>query len=100
MSDFLCEIVLVRPSFLTDGTPQEYAAVQAHFDRLQRDQVAGIVYLAGRTQTENPRGLIIFKAEDMPAAQRYIDEDPAIVGGVMRVIALEPYSVAVFPGLD
>ncbi len=51
--------------------------------------------LAGRTQNTDDRafGIVVFRAEDGPGARRIMDEDPAVLRGVMSA-ELFPYRVA------
>jgi uncharacterized protein YciI len=51
--------------------------------------------LMGRTQNndESTFGIAIFEAEDESAARRLMENDPAVVGGVMQA-TLYPYKIA------
>ena len=51
--------------------------------------------LMGRTQNndENTFGICIFEAEDEAAARRIMENDPAVLGGVMTA-TLYPYKIA------
>jgi uncharacterized protein YciI len=93
-------VYVVRPTrlqMLTAGpTPEEGAVVKRHLEYLERLAEAGVVLLAGRTQTADERtfGLVVFRAESEEAARRVVDGDPAVAHGVMRA-ELYPYRVAV-----
>lgn len=81
---------------LTAGPTQAEAAIVAeHFDYLRRLTEAGVVRLAGRTTDEGPAtlGIVILEADDKDAAQRLMDEDPAVSGGVMTA-TLQPFRIA------
>jgi uncharacterized protein len=93
-------IYIVRPTrlqMLTEGpTSGEGAVVKRHLEYLERLAEAGVVLLAGRTQTADEKtfGLVVFRAESEEAARRIVDADPAVADGVMRA-ELYPYRVAV-----
>ncbi len=93
-------IYIVRPTrlqMLTEGpTSEEGAVVKRHLEYLERLAEAGVVLLAGRTQTADEKtfGLVVFRAESEEAARRIVDGDPAVAHGVMRA-ELYPYRVAV-----
>lgn len=97
MNEYIYVIRPTRMGMLTESTPEEDRLVGEHFQYLKRNTEAGIVLLAGRTQTgeDEPRGMgiVIFRAEDDAAAENFAKNDPAIIGGVMSVDIL-PYRVA------
>jgi uncharacterized protein YciI len=83
---------------LTEGsTPEEDAIVEAHFNRLQQLVHEGTVVLAGRTLVPDSMGLVILLAPDEAAARTIMENDPAVVGGVMYA-ELYPYRVALLKG--
>lgn len=96
IQQFIALFTPCRPTFPGDGTPEEYAAVAAHFEELKRDQEKGILIVAGRTMDENPAGIYIFKAPNLDAARSRIEEDAAIKAGVFVLQWVRPYSVALF----
>ncbi|HOI85880.1 MAG TPA: hypothetical protein PLP48_07350, partial [Acholeplasmataceae bacterium] len=61
-------------------------AVERHFLRLKKDFEAGKLMHVGRTDnpTHGGFGIVIFEAKDDEDAQRYMDEDPAIIGKQMK----------------
>jgi len=94
-----CFIALFTPcraTFPGDGTPEEFAKVTEHFEQLKKDKEEGVLILAGRTQDDNPAGIYIFKADNMEAAQKRINEDAAIKSGVFMLQWIRPYAVALF----
>ncbi|MBK9624873.1 MAG: hypothetical protein KBA96_05540 [Rhodocyclaceae bacterium] len=70
--------------------------VGAYFARLQKAAKSGQVILAGRTTEplDKTFGLVIFKAESHEAAERFMNEDPAVAAKLMTA-TLHPYAVAV-----
>ena len=96
MKEYLYLIRPVRPELLTDGpTAQEREYLGKHFSYLQKLTDEGVVILAGRTLNTDPSsfGIVIFLAKDDEAAERIMNDDPAVHGGVMTA-ELFPYSVA------
>ena len=96
-AEFIYVIRPTRPAMLTDRmTAAEADAVAAHLAYLKGLATQGVVRLAGRTQETGARtfGIIVFKAATLEAAQRLVDDDPAVARGVMTA-ELFPFRVAV-----
>lgn len=68
-----------------------------HFNYLKKNCDEGNVLLAGRTslgvEDENNSGICIFKAESADTARNFLDNDPAVINGVMTA-RLFPFSLA------
>src|SRR5436305_951560 len=96
---WLCMIRPSRPGFVATATEEEQAIVGRHFHYLVKLHEEGKLVLAGRTQDEEPIGLIIFNADDEAAAWEIVRSDPAVIGGVF-VPQLFPYKVAVGAGAE
>lgn len=90
-------VLKVSPAFHdpTKWTPRENEAVGRHFARLKDATAAGRVIFAGRTNEALPLtfGLVVFEAEDEPAARQFMESDPAVTAGVMSA-TLHPYVLA------
>ena len=85
-----------RLGMVTEGsTPEEAETVSRHFAYLKDLTKKGVMILMGRTQNndENTFGIAIFEAEDESAARRIMENDPAVIGGVMKA-TLHPYKIA------
>ncbi|WP_342360961.1 YciI family protein [Terrarubrum flagellatum] len=98
---FLYVVKATRPEMLISGpTPEEQAIVGRHFAYLKDLTDKGVVVLVGRTQTTGPEtmGLCIYEAADEAAARVIMDNDPAILGGVMTG-TLYPYKIALMRGV-
>lgn len=96
MAEFLYRLRLVRPDMLDDGgTREEQAAVADHFAYLQKLHGEGVVRFAGRTTTDHERtfGIVVLDADGDAAAQRVMNEDPAVLRGLMRA-TLYPFRTA------
>ncbi len=76
-------------------TEQDKAAVDRHSVRSREATKSGQIVLAGRTREPGDKtfGIVIFEATDEAAAQKFMEEDPAVVAGVMTA-ELHPFAVA------
>jgi uncharacterized protein YciI len=74
----------VRPEFPHDASEDEIEQVAAHFDHLNRALNDGRLLFAGRTTGDKPYGLIMLRAKSFEEAKKFLDEDPAIQGGVFE----------------
>ena len=93
---WLYHLVPARLGMVTEGpTPEEAETVSRHSAYLQDLTEKGVMILMGRTQNndENTFGIAIFEAEDEFAAERIMENDPAVVGRVMKA-TLYPYKGA------
>lgn len=98
MKQFLYRIQPSRVAILTEGaTAEESAAVEAHFNYLERLLGENVVLLAGRTLTRDEQtfGIVIFVAPTEEAALAIMHGDPAVQGGVMKA-ELFPYRIALW----
>ena len=97
MPQYLYRITPARLAMLTEGpTEAEGATLTQHVAYLEDLAARGVVMLAGRTQTADAEtfGIVIFEAADDAAAERLMNDDPAVADGVMHA-ALFPYRIAV-----
>jgi uncharacterized protein len=76
-------------------TETDKAAVGRHFNRLKAAAETGEMILAGRTPESGDKtfGIVIFDAKDEAAAKRFMDDDPAVVAGIMTA-ELHPFALA------
>ena len=94
-------IVLLRPTrigMLTDGpTPHEQEAVAGHFAYFSGLVADGKMLLAGRSSgsPEQVFGIGIFRAESPEEAETMMNQDPAVIHGVMTA-EVQPFQVALF----
>lgn len=93
MNEWLYRIVPARAGMPEAPTPEESAAVSAHFQYLVALHEQGVVRLAGRTQEEATFGIVIFHAADEAAALAVMKADPAVDRGVF-VAELHPFATA------
>jgi uncharacterized protein len=87
-------LLRVTPAFHEerDWTEKQLAVVGRHFERLARSRQ---VILAGRTTEAlaNTFGIVIFVANDAEAARQFMEDDPAVIAGLMSA-TLHPCTVA------
>ena len=95
MHQWIYVLKVTRFEMLTEPTPEEEEIVSRHFAYLKDLTERGVMILVGRTQNsdESTFGIAIFEAEDEAAARTIMENDPAVVAGVMRA-TLYPYRVA------
>jgi uncharacterized protein len=76
-------------------TKEDNAALERHFTRFQDAAKSGKLILAGRTSESGDKtfGIAIFEAPDEDAARKFMQEDPAVAGGLMTA-ELHPFAVA------
>ncbi len=86
-----------RENFADTMTDAENVAWGRHFLRLEQLRDDGVLILAGPTLGRINTGVTIFEAPDEAAAQRIVDEDPAILGGFARG-ELRPFRVSLLRG--
>jgi uncharacterized protein YciI len=76
-------------------TKEDNAALERHFTRFQDAAKSGQLILAGRTSEPGDKtfGIAIFEALDEDTARKFMQEDPAVAGGLMTA-ELHPFAVA------
>jgi uncharacterized protein len=85
----------VREEMPFEPTEDEDRVVSAHFDYLCRLRDEGRLLLAGPSLVVGDTiGISILDVEDESEARQLVEEDPAIVGGVMRA-DLRPFRVSI-----
>jgi len=95
-TQWLYHLVPARLGMVTDkATPEEIETVSRHFAYLKDLTEKGVMILMGRTQNNDAStfGIAIFEAEDESAARSIMENDPAVMGGVMTA-TLYPYKIA------
>ena len=66
-------------------TKEDEAVLERHFVRFQKAAKSGQLILAGRTSEPGDKtfGIAIFEAADEDSARKFMQEDPAVAGGLM-----------------
>jgi uncharacterized protein YciI len=95
MPQYLYLLKPARIEMLTQATPYEDETVSKHFAYVKDLTEKGVMILVGRTTNddESTFGIAIFEAENEVAAFEIMQNDPAVMGGVMTA-KLFPYRVA------
>ncbi len=96
MSTYICVVKLVRPELLEDMSPEQGAIMERHFGRLQQGVREGKVVLAGPC-TNGAFGIVVYDADSEEEAAAYMDEDPAVQGGLMTA-ELHPFRISLMQG--
>ena len=90
-------VLRLVPRLHADGnwTAEDKKVLQHHFVRFQEAIKAGQLILAGRTSESGDKtfGIAVFQAKDEAAARKFMEEDPAVAGGLMTA-ELHPFTVA------
>jgi uncharacterized protein YciI len=77
---------------LTDPTVEETGIMDRHFERLKRLFEEGTVHMAGPA-LDGEFGIVVFEAEDEGTAVSIMNDDPAVVAGVMTA-ELHPFRIS------
>jgi uncharacterized protein YciI len=77
-------------------TTEDKAAVGRHFNRFKEATQSGQLILAGRTSESGDKtfGIAIFEAADEAAARKFMEADPAVVGGLMTADCIRSRSLS------
>ncbi len=78
-------------------TDKDKKIVATHFTYLQKLTETGTVLMAGRSLVETTEsfGIVVFQAKTADEAQQIMDNDPAVLQGLMTA-KLHPFSVALW----
>lgn len=94
MNEYIYKLVLIeRLNQDENWTNEDNQIVDKHFNYLKELLNQNKLILAGRTTNEDKFGIVIFEAESDESAQEIMNNDPAILNGIMTG-ELYPYRVA------
>ena len=91
----------VRPELVSDPdawTEEDTRIAGEHVAYLRRATQEGIVILAGRSLDGKGPAVVIFEADTEDSAQRFMEADPFVAGGLMRA-SLHPFRAALVRGI-
>ena len=71
-----------RPDLISNTTPEEEEILETHFEYLKKNLDEGILILAGPC-LDREFGIVIFRAESEKEAETFMNNDPAVKGGLM-----------------
>ncbi|MES2725576.1 MAG: YciI family protein [Bacteroidota bacterium] len=92
-------VLKLTPTYQNEAnwTDETRKIVTAHFNQLKKLKEDGQVILAGKTDytKDNPAnfGIVIFNAENLEAAKKLMNSDPAVMQNIMTA-ELHPFSLA------
>ena len=92
MPEYIYLIHPFRDGFYEQPTPEEDAAMKAHFQYLQQATQDGMVILAGPC-LDDTFGLVAFRAENDDAARAFMFKDPSVEANVMMA-ELHPFRLS------
>jgi uncharacterized protein len=92
MPEYVYILHPLRHAFYDQPTPEEEAAMQAHFEYLKNAVTRGQVILAGPCLDET-FGLVVFRANDEDAARTFMFNDPSVQANVMMA-ELHPIKIS------
>lgn len=86
-----------RLTFAVDMTEAERAAMADHAERLKEEVDLGRVVIAGPVTDCTAPGIVVFEAADETAARAFMEQDPAVLAGVVTA-TLHPFRVSFLRG--
>jgi len=96
MPDYIYLIHPLRHEFFDNPTPQEEAAMEAHFEYLKKAIADGMVLLAGPCLDET-FGVVVFTADSDETARNFMLNDPSVLSNVMMA-ELHPMKISLIRG--
>jgi uncharacterized protein len=92
MAEYIYLIHPLRHEFFESPTPQEDAAMAAHYEYLKKGTIEGVVLLAGPCLDETFE-VVVFMADNDEAGRAFMFNDPAVKSNVMMA-ELHPMKVS------
>ncbi|MGD8397557.1 MAG: YciI family protein [Anaerolineae bacterium] len=86
-SQFIYVFEAVRPELITDPgawTDEDIRIAEDHVDYLRRATEEGTVIMAGRSLDGKGPALVVFEADSLEDARRFMARDPFVAEGLMR----------------
>ena len=79
---FIYVLKACQPDLISNTTPEEEEILETHFEYLKKNLDEGILILAGPC-LDREFGIVIFRAESEKEAETFMNNDPAVKGGLM-----------------
>jgi uncharacterized protein YciI len=73
----------VKPYFINDITQEEQEIMANHFKYLEKLRDEDVLILAG-PRTDGVLGIVLFRAPSYNSAKKVMENDPAIIEGLMK----------------
>lgn len=89
---YIYKISPVRENLMTTMTESETSIISQHFEYLQLALSEKRLILAGPC-LDAAFGIVIFRSESEEFARRFMNEDPAVLGGVFSA-ELHPFQIS------
>lgn len=83
-SEYIIILEPGREGMPDNHTPQEQEILREHFEYLKSLTDRGVAVIAGHTTEAPVMGIVVFRADDRPAADAIMSSDPAIDKGVLK----------------
>jgi uncharacterized protein YciI len=99
MAEWIVFLHAPRERFAETLSEEEAGIMGDHWERLQRLHAEGSIVLVGPTLGDVNTGVAVFEADDEPAAQRFVAEDPSVSSGLLEA-ELRPFRVSLLRGRD
>jgi uncharacterized protein len=96
MPEYIYLIHPFRHEFFESPTPQEDAAMAAHYEYLKKATAEGVVLLAGPCLDET-FGVVVFQADNDESARGFMLNDPSVISNVMMA-ELHPLRISMMKG--
>ena len=99
MAEWIYFLHVSREDFAATMTDDEREVWAQHFAHLERQLARGTLVLAGPTLGSVNTGIVVFEADDEPAARRIMESDPVLAAGRARG-ELRPFRISLLRGRD
>ena len=92
LNTYIYLLRLAKPGILDRMSPEHEAIMDEHFARLQQALSDGRLLLAGPCE-DDAFGIVIFRAQSIDDAQRFMSDDLAVRRGLM-IAKLHPFRIS------
>ncbi len=83
-TEFYMGTITARPTFINDMTEEEEKIMSDHFEHLKKKFDNKQLLLAGPILSEGQFGVSVFTAENLNEADEFVQNDPAVIEGIMK----------------
>lgn len=101
MSDIPTYVYVIRatrPDFSETMSAEEEKIMSVHFEYLEKRLHSGELVLAGPC-LDGAFGIVVFRAESKEEAEAFMNNDPAVKGGLMAA-ELHPFRLSLLEGTE
>ncbi|KYK37339.1 MAG: hypothetical protein HXS48_24565 [Theionarchaea archaeon] len=97
-STFIYVLKLLRPRSMDNMSPEEEEIINEHFEHLKRKLNEGTLILAGPC-LDGAFGIVIFRSLSQEEAETFMNNDPAVIKGLMTA-ELHPFHISLIELLN